>query len=98
MDKMDNSCCKITKRDEENKKDLQIRLNRIIGQLEGIKKMVENDRYCADILIQLSASCKSIKSLASNILEYHMHSCLKEGIKSGDDTKIDEIVDLFKRF
>ena len=98
MEKIDNNCCKTTKRDEENKKDLKIRLNRILGQVEGIKKMVEDDRYCADILIQLAAASKSIKSLASIILEYHMHSCLKEGIKSGDDTKIDEIVDLFKRF
>lgn len=98
MEKMDNNCCKTTKRSEENKKDLQIRLNRIVGQVEGIKKMVEDDRYCADILIQLAAIDKSIKSLSSIILEYHMHSCLVDAIKSGDEAKIDEVVDLFKRF
>ena len=87
-----------TIRTEENKKNLTSRINRIIGQLEGIKKMVADDRYCVDILIQLAASDKAIKSLASIILDNHMHSCILDGIKDGDMTKIDEVVDLFKRF
>ncbi len=87
-----------TTKSEEDKKKLISRINRIKGQLDGINKMVEDDRYCADILIQLSAADKAIKSLASVILDNHMHSCVLDGIKEGDLTKIDEIVDLFRRF
>ena len=89
---------KKTTRSEEDKKKLISRINRIKGQLDGINKMVADDRYCADILIQLSAADKAIKSLASVILDNHMHSCVLDGIKEGDLTKIDEIVDLFRRF
>ena len=89
---------KKTTRSEEDKKKLISRINRIKGQLDGINKMVEDDRYCADILIQLSAADKAIKSLASVILDNHMHSCVLDGIKEGDLTKIDEIVDLCRRF
>ena len=93
-------CCKHkTKvRDLEEKKKLSTRVNKIIGQMKGIKKMVEEDRYCGDILIQLSAIDKSIKSLANVILDSHMHSCLIDDIKSGNLESLDEIVNLFKRF
>lgn len=74
-------CCKKTVRTEETKKKLLARTNRIIGQLDGIKKMIDNDRYCADILIQLSAVDSAIKSLASVILDNHMHSCVVDSIK-----------------
>lgn len=87
-----------TIRTEEMKKSLNTRINRISGQLDGIKRMVDENRYCGDILIQLSAVDKAIKSLASIILDNHMHSCMLEGIKDGDLSKIDEIVELFKRF
>lgn len=98
--KMENKgcCCKKTIRTEEDKKKLLSRTNRIIGQLDGIKRMIEDDRYCADVLIQLSAVDKAIKSLASIVLDNHMHSCVINSIKEGDSTKIDEIVDLFRRF
>ncbi len=93
-------CCSNEKkvRSEEEKKQLTSRLNRISGQLDGIKRMVDDDRYCADILIQLSAVDKAIKSLASIILDNHMHSCVLNSIQEGDLTKIDEIVELFRRF
>ena len=87
-----------TIRTEEMKKSLNTRINKISGQLDGIKRMVDENRYCGDILIQLSAVDKAIKSLASIILDNHMHSCMLEGIKDGDLSKIDEIVELFKRF
>ena len=89
---------KTKKRSDDEKKDLEIRLNRCIGQLNGIKKMIEEDRYCDDILIQLSAVNKSIKSVANIILDNHMHTCLIEHIENKDYEIIDEIVDLFKRF
>lgn len=92
-------CCeKKTIREDDLKNDLTKRLNRIIGQMNGVKKMVDSDRYCADILIQLSAIDRSIKSLSNKILENHMHHCVSEGIKEGKDEMIDEVLDLIKRF
>ena len=93
-----SECCKIKKRNEEEKKNINIRLNKIIGQMNGIKKMVDDDRYCDDILIQLSAVDKSIKSLANYILDNHMHTCLIDNIKNDKYDVIDEIIELFKRF
>lgn len=95
-----NDCCneKRKERNEENKKQINTRINKIIGQLNGIKKMIDEDRYCDDILIQLSAVDKSVKSLANLILDEHMHSCLVRNIQDGKLEIIDEIIDLFKRF
>lgn len=96
---MEHCCCeKIKVRSEEEKGKLIARINRIVGQMNGIKKMIEEDRYCDDVLIQLSAIDKSIKSLANVILEDHMHSCLVENIQAGNLEVLDEIIDLFKRF
>ena len=94
-----SSCCEIKKeRTIDEKKDLNNRLNRCIGQLNGIKKMIEEDRYCDDVLIQLSAVNKSIKAIANLVLDNHMHTCLIEHINNGEYEIIDEIVELFKRF
>ena len=95
---MSCEACVKKERTENEKKDLIVRLNRCIGQLNGIKKMVEDDRYCDDILIQLSAVNKSIKSVANIVLDNHMHTCLIEHIENKDYAIIDEIVNLFKRF
>lgn len=93
-------CCQMKKknRTEDEKKELITRINRIMGSLNGIKNMIEEDRYCDDVLIQLSAVDKSIKSLANVILDNHMHTCLIEHIENKDYQIIDEIIDLFRRF
>lgn len=93
-----NEKYKKTKRSDEDKNKLITRLNKLIGQMNGIKKMIEDDRYCDDILIQLSAIDKSIKSLANVILDNHMHTCLIENIENGNYEVVNEIIDLFKRF
>lgn len=93
-----NEKYKKTKRSDEDKNKLVTRINKLIGQMNGIKKMIEDDRYCDDILIQLSAIDKSIKSLANVILDNHMHTCLIENIENGNYKVINEIIDLFKRF
>ena len=96
---MESNCCKKkTKRSEEEKKKLNNRLNRIEGQVRGVKKMIEEDRYCDDVLIQLSAIDKSIKSLANHILENHMYSCVLNDLEKGNYEIIDEVVNLFRRF
>ena len=93
-----NEKYKKTKRSDEDKNKLVTRINKLIGQMNGIKKMIEDDRYCDDILIQLSAIDKSIKSLANVILDNYMHTCLIENIENGNYEVINEIIDLFKRF
>lgn len=92
-------CCnKIKVRTEEEKKQLITRMNKIIGQMNGINKMIQDDRYCDDILIQLSAAEKAIRSVSNLLLSSHMHSCLIENIKNDNYEIIDEVLELFKRF
>lgn len=80
------------------KKALISRINRIAGQMNGIKRMLDEDRYCTDILIQLSAIEKAVKSLSALILEQHMHTCLVEEIQKGNLEAVDELADLFRKF
>lgn len=94
------TCCKkkTVPRTEKEKSALIGRLNRISGQINGVSKMIENDRYCDDVLIQLAAVYKSIKSVSAVILEEHMKSCVVESVKRGETEAIDEIIDLFRKF
>lgn len=91
-----SDCCKKTERNEEEKKQLLIRIKRIDGQLAGIKKMIEEDKYCNDILIQIVAAEKSLKSLANLMFENHIYRCISDDIKS--EEVIDELTSLFKIF
>jgi DNA-binding FrmR family transcriptional regulator len=76
--------------------DVIKRLNYIEGHLGGIRKMVEEDKYCVDILRQTYAVRKAIEKLESVILENHLHGCVPEGIRSGrEDAVIDELVQLY---
>lgn len=95
---MEKETKKITRRSQEDKKQLINRLNRIEGQIRGIKKMVEEDRYCNDILIQLAAVESSTKSLSNHILENHLYTCISNDIEKGNLEVIDELISLFKRF
>ena len=81
---------------EDRKKVLHM-LNICKGQIEGISKMIEDDRYCADILIQLSAISKSLESVENSILESHIKSCVLTEIQSGNTEIIDEVMELFRR-
>ena len=71
-------------------------MSRINGQLDGIKKMIEDDKYCNDILIQIVAVEKSLKNLANLMFENHIYRCIPDDIKS--EEIIDELTILFKRF
>ena len=96
---MENNCCnKKTKRGQDEKKLIINRLNRISGQINGINKMIENDAYCNDVLIQLSAVKNSIKSLSTHILENHLYTCVSRDLEKGELDTIDEVISLFKRF
>lgn len=96
--KEDNCCNKKTIRSEDEKKLIINRLNRISGQINGIKKMIENDTYCNDVLIQLKAVDNSIQSLSNHVLENHLYNCIARDIENGEVGTIDELISLFKRF
>lgn len=89
---------KKTMRSEEDKKILKNRLNRISGQIDGVKKMIDDNRYCDDVLTQLSAIEKAVKSLSSVILEKHMYSCIKNDVQRGNTEIVDELMKLFRRY
>ncbi len=84
-------------REEKEYKDLINRLNRIEGQVRGIKKMVESDSYCPDILIQVSAVGAALNSFNKVLLANHIRSCVAEDIKNGQDEAIDELVAVLQK-
>ena len=92
-------CCdeKKTLRNEEERKKLINRLNRIEGQIRGIKGMVENDVYCNDILIQASAAAAALNAFERELLSDHMRSCVARDIREGRDEVIDELMDTMRK-
>lgn len=89
---------KATPRSSELKNGVSRRINRAIGQLNGIKTMIDEDRYCGDVLIQLAAVESAVKAISREIMQDHLESCVVDRIQSGDTEVIDEVMDLFKRF
>ena len=91
--KEETCCChKTTERSEKEYKDLIHRLNRIEGQIRGIKGMVEKDAYCPDILIQVAAANAALNSFNKVLLANHIRTCVAEDIRAGKDEVIDELV------
>ena len=86
-------CCRKTKvRSEKEYKDLIHRLNRIEGQVRGIKRMVEEDSYCTDILVQVSAINAALNSFNKVLLANHIRTCVADDIRAGKEETIDELV------
>ena len=86
-------CCHKTKvRSEKEYKDLIHRLNRIEGQVRGIKRMVEEDSYCTDILVQVSAINAALNSFNKVLLANHIRTCVADDIKAGKEETVDELV------
>ena len=98
----DQECCcakyKATPRGEEFQTDLQRRLNRAIGQLNGVKAMLDDNRYCGDVLTQLAAAESAVHRVSEMILRNHMQTCVVEQIRAGHDEVVDEAMDLIHRF
>lgn len=94
---VDNKCphCsgKTKNRDENEKKDLLNRLKRIEGQVRGVENMLENNIYCTDILIQVSAINAALNSFNKRLLASHIKSCVADDIRQGNDDVIEELVD-----
>ena len=93
-----NECCgKYKHRDETEYKSLMNRLNRIEGQVRGVKNMLVNDIYCTDILIQISAIKAALDSFNKELLSNHIKTCVADNIKNGNDEVIDELVETLKK-
>lgn len=93
------ACChhKHTPRDEKRLRQLQNRLSRMIGQLNGIKSMLDDNRYCGDILTQVAAVESALQSFGYTVLQEHMETCVVEEIKNGNPQIVDEAVELIKK-
>ena len=82
-----------------NKKDLQDRLRRIEGQVRGLQRMVEEDKYCIDILTQVSSVQAALKAVGLGLLDDHVRHCVRESIEKGSgDQKIEELMAAVGRF
>ena len=97
MEEIKECCHKKKERSEKEYKDLIHRLNRIEGQVRGIKKMVESDTYCTDILVQVAAVNAALNSFNRVLLSNHIRTCVAENIRSGNDEVIDELVALLQK-
>lgn len=97
MKKKNENCTREKHRSKEEKDFLTKRLNVIEGQIRGLKQMVENDRYCDDILMQISSVEKSLKSLGANIIKGHLNTCVIKDIKENKSEVIDNVIDLFEK-
>ena len=90
---MENQCCNKTKeRAEAEYKSLINRLNRIEGQVRGIRGMVERDVYCTDILIQVSAVNAALNAFNKELLENHIRSCVARDMREGKEETIEELI------
>lgn len=88
---------KSTPRGDNELKLLQNRLNRMMGQLSGIGRMLEENRYCGDILIQIAAVESALQSFGYIILQNHLETCVVEEIQKGNTQILDEAVELIKK-
>ena len=86
-----------TERAEKEKKALMNRLKRIEGQVRGIQRMLEEDAYCAEILIQVSAVNSALNGFSKELLSEHLHTCVARDIRAGKDEAIDELAELLRK-
>lgn len=86
------ACCRHKERTSEEYKDLTSRLNRIEGQIRGIKGMLDKDAYCLDILTQVAAATSALNSFSKVLLANHIRTCVEDDVKSGGEEKIDELI------
>jgi len=82
--------------DISNEKLIQ-RLSRIEGQVGGIKKMLENDRYCVDIIHQINAAQAGLEKVKKLILDRHVRGCVTRGVQNGDNSIVEELLEVIER-
>ena len=93
-----HSCCgRKTLRSDDEQRKLINRLNRIEGQIRGIKGMIEKNAYCIDVLTQSAAVTAAVDSFNRELLDAHVRTCVANGIREGNDEVIDELRDVLKK-
>lgn len=93
---MEQENIKHVKRDTKEIKRMLNRLSVIEGQVRGVKKMLEEDRYCVDILTQVSSIQAALNGFNKQLLAQHIKSCVCDDIRAGNDNAVDELCELFK--
>lgn len=88
----EGTSCRKSHHSERIKKDMTTRLNRIEGQIRGIKGMIEKDVYCDDVITQLSATQSALNSVAKILLEGHLKGCVVDRLSEGDEEVLDELL------
>jgi len=87
---------------DKEKKKLNNRLRRVIGQVEAVGRMIEEEEYCVDILMQLSAATGALSKVGQLVLEEHIKTCVRDAIESGDavdrDEKLEELIKIFRKY
>lgn len=98
-EEMKECCCarKTKERSEKEYKDLINRLNRIEGQIRGIRGMVEKDAYCPDILVQVAAANAALNSFNKVLLANHIKTCVTNDIREGKEETVDELVTVLQK-
>lgn len=96
---MEEKCCcnKTKQRSEEEYKALMNRLNRIEGQIRGIKGMVEKNAYCTDIIIQVAAAAAALNAFNRELLSEHIKTCVSNDIKLGKTETVDDLLNTIKK-
>ncbi|MBR6038987.1 MAG: metal-sensing transcriptional repressor [Clostridia bacterium] len=84
-------------RDDKEKRDLMNRLKRIEGQVRGLERMLEEDAYCPDILVQASAVNSALNSFSTTLLGNHLRTCVSEDIRAGREDTMDELMETLKK-
>ena len=96
----EDACCgsgRHKNRTPEEQRALLLRLKRIEGQIRGLEKMVENNAYCPDILIQVSAATSALNSFNKTLLACHIRGCVARDIRDGKDESIDELCGVLQK-
>lgn len=87
---------------DDDKKKLDHRLARVVGQVEAVRRMVDEDAYCVDILMQLSAATGALGKVGQIVLENHLKTCVAEAMENGKsadrDQKLEELISLFRKY
>lgn len=94
---MESCCKKKTERTEEEKRKLIHRLNRIEGQIRGIRNMIESDAYCTDVLMQSSAANAALDSFNRDLISAHIKTCVVNDLKNGNDEVVDDLLDILQK-
>ena len=98
---MSEKCCSCTQRTKERSekeyKDLTNRLSRIEGQVRGIRKMLEEDTYCPDIMVQVAAVKSALDGFNSVLLANHIKTCVVDDLRNGDEDSIDELIGTIRK-